>query len=975
MSKRILSVLLALVIAVAALPSLALGSSVQPRYDDENVRTIYPWKDVLLINETFGVDDFVVITADYSSVKADSVTPTSFSEAGQKTVTVTYGGQDYEVEIWVGDDSEEPLYFYSASAAQNFIYLGQEIKLTDCKLFGYKNNGDRFTVTEDIDYYPKVINSYDSDDDTVNITFEYKGITYLSEFYAIDTANGGGRIDIDCDPVIVVNQPVSLSYVNEIIVYLNSGHTFSYYGVSGANVITEPTVFTQTGEQLLTVSYLGAVSQIPVYVLDGTDSYWKTVVESKPDKYYYFKGETIDTAGLELSVYNNKGEYETVTSGFACSPSVAEGSDVTDITVTYGDKSIDFEVYVIDLSQTGRYTVDVYGKDMYTVGQSLDLSQLNFDFCERIYEPGMSWLTSLYKIEDISEITCDTTSFDSLGAAKVNFTWKGLNFSKTVDVVDGTATPYSLEIYNNPDKKLYYVGDSVDLSGMTLRVRKNNGTYETVSEGFSCEPKTLTKAGGQQVTVTYPGTSAVCEFYVYAADKSKGEYNIDRAYCSDTFYNIGDTFDKSNITLDVSCNDYYTYVYSGVECPDTVFTEAGWQSVPVSYAGATSSVEVYVGDGTDAPYKIEVWNSPDKLYYYSGDTLDTKGLMLGVYKNDGTYDSVESGFTCSPEALIGNGWQSINVTYAGFTKTFSVYVNDRSQGDYTVETEPNYYSNGCPLVNKYASLWLYASIFVGGTFIDSAGCQLELAPYSTAGYKKVDVNIRGLPAKADVYVGDGSKTPFMISAEAVNYFEYLRVEPGALIGPEDLCVYAFLNNGEVRRVSYLADFGNAPAETGLQSITVSYGGVSCQTFVMVLKPGDIDSDEFDVSDNTISGISCGTTLSSFSSGIYTDSKYKLFNGSIEVTDMSAKVGTGMVLRVYDDDDKLISERTLAVKGDADGDGKVTTTDARLTLRKAAKLDSFTAEQTVATDLDGVEGISTTDARILLRVAAKLDSLD
>ena len=91
--------------------------------------------------------------------------------------------------------------------------------------------------------------------------------------------------------------------------------------------------------------------------------------------------------------------------------------------------------------------------------------------------------------------------------------------------------------------------------------------------------------------------------------------------------------------------------------------------------------------------------------------------------------------------------------------------------------------------------------------------------------------------------------------------------------------------------------------------------------------------------------------------------------------MSAKVGTGMVLRVYDDDDELISERTLAVKGDADGDGAVTTTDARLTLRKAAKLDSFTDEQTVATDLDGVEGISTTDARILLRVAANLETLD
>lgn len=61
------------------------------------------------------------------------------------------------------------------------------------------------------------------------------------------------------------------------------------------------------------------------------------------------------------------------------------------------------------------------------------------------------------------------------------------------------------------------------------------------------------------------------------------------------------------------------------------------------------------------------------------------------------------------------------------------------------------------------------------------------------------------------------------------------------------------------------------------------------------------------------------------------------------------------------------------RGDVDGNGKVTAADARLVLRVAAKLDSFSSEQTEAGDIDGNGKISASDARAVLRVAAKLDS--
>lgn len=63
------------------------------------------------------------------------------------------------------------------------------------------------------------------------------------------------------------------------------------------------------------------------------------------------------------------------------------------------------------------------------------------------------------------------------------------------------------------------------------------------------------------------------------------------------------------------------------------------------------------------------------------------------------------------------------------------------------------------------------------------------------------------------------------------------------------------------------------------------------------------------------------------------------------------------------------------KGDVDGDGRVTAADARLILRRAAKLIKFTMEQDALADVDEDGKVTATDARIVLRVSAGLETLD
>lgn len=62
--------------------------------------------------------------------------------------------------------------------------------------------------------------------------------------------------------------------------------------------------------------------------------------------------------------------------------------------------------------------------------------------------------------------------------------------------------------------------------------------------------------------------------------------------------------------------------------------------------------------------------------------------------------------------------------------------------------------------------------------------------------------------------------------------------------------------------------------------------------------------------------------------------------------------------------------TPPVSGDVDGDGKVTTTDARIVLQAAAGKETLDERQKVSADVDGDGEVTTTDAREILKKAAK-----
>ena len=61
-------------------------------------------------------------------------------------------------------------------------------------------------------------------------------------------------------------------------------------------------------------------------------------------------------------------------------------------------------------------------------------------------------------------------------------------------------------------------------------------------------------------------------------------------------------------------------------------------------------------------------------------------------------------------------------------------------------------------------------------------------------------------------------------------------------------------------------------------------------------------------------------------------------------------------------------------GDVDGDGKITSADARTTLRASVKLDKLTEEEMLAANVDGDSYVTSADARLILRASVKLETL-
>ena len=144
-----------------------------------------------------------------------------------------------------------------------------------------------------------------------------------------------------------------------------------------------------------------------------------------------------------------------------------------------------------------------------------------------------------------------------------------------------------------------------------------------------------------------------------------------------TDYLVGDALGVTGLRILVRYEGGYNEILDeGFTVSPTVFTGAGTQSVTVSYEGQSCGFNVMVKTREESVTGIGVLTLPRKTEYAPGEEFQTAGLSIRCYTEDGGHFDVSSGFDCSPTWLDAEGEQTITVTYADKTCTFTVRVKE-----------------------------------------------------------------------------------------------------------------------------------------------------------------------------------------------------------------------------------------------------------------------------------------------------------
>ena len=232
-----------------------------------------------------------------------------------------------------------------------------------------------------------------------------------------------------------------------------------------------------------------------------------------------------------------------------------------------------------------------------------------------------------------------------------------------------------VSILTYPTKVEYIVGDALNLSGLSLQVYYSDGVTATATEGFITNIEMLEKSGNILVPINYYGKSTNLKVSVIPLEVTALEIESSPVK---TEYFVGDEIDTNGLVLKATYNNGKTeFITDGFEVK-TVLDSSDIVEVVVEYSGKTISYPVKVNAVVSTGWTLAT--EPSKLKYSIGEKIDTTGLTLSEFFNNGSVTTVTEGFTCTPETFTESGEQIVTVEYKGSVAMFVVNIHD--EGDW-----------------------------------------------------------------------------------------------------------------------------------------------------------------------------------------------------------------------------------------------------------------------------------------------------
>lgn len=363
----------------------------------------------------------------------------------------------------------------------------------------------------------------DSTDQQFNVVHKGNGKYKL---YAVSSSNGTNRVvDVYRNGAApAAGQVIDLWDPNDdtaqlfyIVPLPDGSYVFELAARDGYVIApTNASTANTNGSQLTLQQYTGASYQK-----------WKFCTNNGGETYpvgsYSVGSYTVNTNGVTLTMRSGAG------GGNAKVTSIPDGTtlNVTQVNENWGYTSyngytgwvcLDFTMYAPSVTSISIYTEPYLMR--YFEGDQLDTSGLE--------------ITVTYSNGSTKNITSGFTvssDFSTTGTKTVTVTYSGK--TATFDVEVKAIAISELAIATPALKTRYYVGDTIDTSGLTLTAEYNNDSSKTISNGFTASYDFST-AGTKTVTITYEGLSVSYKVTVenngYAtvsasSDKAKAYYH------------------------------------------------------------------------------------------------------------------------------------------------------------------------------------------------------------------------------------------------------------------------------------------------------------------------------------------------------------------------------------------------------------------------------------------------------------------
>lgn len=789
----------------------------------------------------------------YSEENADEFTFTPSLDTAlavtDTDITVEYSGKSVLVPITVHEKNVTSINVLSLPDKTTYLE-GQELDLTGMTVTALYDNGDSEAIIKyDVTGYDK--NKVGNQ----NITVSFGGFT-ASFIVTVKAKTVTG--------IKILSEPNKKEFKEGTAIDVSGLVLQAQYDNGTTALITDYTVNgydkNTIGTQTITISYGGFDATFDVEVTEKTLT--GITLDTANMKMSYIEGQLLNVSGLIVKAQYDNGTEQTVArSDYNVSGYSRNQKGIQTVIVEYQGFKAQFDVEVVDKTLTGLKILLLPPKRDYIEGEELDTSGL------------VLW--AKYDNGTGQNVIGKVTGYDKnkIGTQLISAEYGGFTVEFTVTVTAKSLT--ELTVSHKPFNTEYIEGQDLNLNGLTVTAKYNNGTSAEVTD-YTVSGYDKDTIGTQTVTVSHGGMTA--SFDVKVEAKCIAGIKITKLP-NRTNYVEGQDLNLDGMELTVYYNNGTTELADNYTVTGYDKNIVGEKMITVEYEGKIAKFIATVTDKQIA--NIEITSEPTKTSYIEGQDLELAGLIVKAEYNDGTTSNV-TGYDIIGYDKNKTGEQTVTVEYAGQTAQFTVNVEAKVlenimiirlpfKTDYIEEQELDL-TGICVIAN-----------YNNGVSEEINDYSVSMFDNTAYGMQTIVLTYQDKTATFALTVAQKQMTQLAITSMP-QQITYVKGQELDLTG---MTVTASYDNGKIEAIEDYEVTGFDNTLTGRQTVIIQYGSMS-------------DSFNIMVADDT-PRINASATLDTA-------------QNTAQITAAPANCGAGVVVAALYKDDVLIAVKKVEYNG-------------------------------------------------------------